>query len=223
MVHTCGNCGKTRERLRRCAKCTSEHYCSRDCQKAQWETHKRVCAFKIAINASDGANGEPSSSSAALPPPAFSSSSSTAVPPLKNLAVSIAQPFTQLQERAWLHNRPEEDVYKLLIDAFRLRLDDYKFSRLNAGGSVFAGEPTSEPAFRAFLDRVESCEGLLPPWWSPEKRGACVRLGTEEPEGWYSLCFAPEKGDFNERYGDPMMVMQMRIFVEQVYGIGPGG
>ncbi|KAF4308870.1 Zinc finger MYND-type protein [Botryosphaeria dothidea] len=201
MVHTCGNCGKTRERLRRCAKCTSEHYCSRDYQKAQWETHKKAT--------------EPTEIRHLRLP--------LSLLLLKNLAVSVAQPFTQLQERAWLHNRPEEDVYKLLIDAFRLHLDDYKFSRLNAGGSVFAGEPTSEPAFRVFLDRVESCEGFLPPWWSPEKRGACVRLGTEEPEGWSSLCFAPEKGDFNERYGDPMMVMQMRIFVEQVYGIGPGG
>ncbi|KAH7060656.1 putative MYND domain protein [Macrophomina phaseolina] len=209
MAHACANCGKTEEGLKHCAKCSSEYYCSRDCQKAHWKTHKKVCAAKAA-------SADRTSSAST------SNTTSTAAPP-KNLTGAVAQPFHRLHARAWLHDRPEEDVYKLLIDTCRLRLDDdYKLSQLNTEGSVFAGAPTSLPAFRRFLALAESRQGLLPDWWSPEKRAACVELGTKDSD-WYSLCFGPEKSDFNEHYGDATMAMQMRMFGEQVYGTGPGG
>lgn len=29
--------------LKQCAKCNATPYCSRDCQKADWKTHKKIC------------------------------------------------------------------------------------------------------------------------------------------------------------------------------------
>ena len=41
VVNLCGNCGKSGEL--QCSRCKNVHYCSGDCQKAQWKTHKSSC------------------------------------------------------------------------------------------------------------------------------------------------------------------------------------
>ncbi|KAH9847810.1 ankyrin [Lenzites betulinus] len=40
----CVTCGKANGELKFCAKCHSTWYCSRECQKKHWPTHKRSCA-----------------------------------------------------------------------------------------------------------------------------------------------------------------------------------
>jgi len=43
----CENCGKTQavngSRLKQCQRCNKALYCGRDCQKAAWKAHKKVC------------------------------------------------------------------------------------------------------------------------------------------------------------------------------------
>ncbi|KAB2572098.1 hypothetical protein DBV05_g9251 [Lasiodiplodia theobromae] len=151
---------------------------------ADWKTHKKVCA-SLAAAASNGA------------------STSTS----KNLDVPIPNPFTRLTQRTWLHDRSERDTYKLLIDAYRLRMeDDYNFT-----GDVDAD---------CRLQRV--APDLLPAWWNAEKEEECKRVGVRDGV-WESLSAAPEKADFIEHYGDSRMPMQLRMFAEAVYGSGPGG
>ncbi|KAJ1474731.1 hypothetical protein T484DRAFT_1831228 [Baffinella frigidus] len=40
---SCANCEKHVEKSKSCAKCRSVAYCSADCQKADWQTHKTTC------------------------------------------------------------------------------------------------------------------------------------------------------------------------------------
>lgn len=40
-TNTCASCGKPASL--RCARCKKVHYCSKECQKADWPSHKRVC------------------------------------------------------------------------------------------------------------------------------------------------------------------------------------
>jgi len=44
----CAHCGKKQselsEPLKACAKCHTQAYCSRDCQKEGWKNHRKVCA-----------------------------------------------------------------------------------------------------------------------------------------------------------------------------------
>jgi len=40
----CGNCGKTDEKLQKCAKCHFQKYCGKECQDAHWPEHKKVCS-----------------------------------------------------------------------------------------------------------------------------------------------------------------------------------
>lgn len=41
--HSCGGCGNVSTTLQRCHGCQSIYYCGRDCQRAHWTTHKKMC------------------------------------------------------------------------------------------------------------------------------------------------------------------------------------
>jgi hypothetical protein len=47
----CRRCSKTAAELgrplKRCAKCQSVSYCSRDCQQSHWSNHKKACRAKV--------------------------------------------------------------------------------------------------------------------------------------------------------------------------------
>ena len=65
----CANCKKTATAanlasLKACAKCKTTQYCGRDCQKADWKTHKKVCA-KVLLRPSS--RPMPNTAAATLP------------------------------------------------------------------------------------------------------------------------------------------------------------
>lgn len=43
MVVPCGNCGEAASS--HCSRCLETHYCSRECQRADWRAHKRFCGI----------------------------------------------------------------------------------------------------------------------------------------------------------------------------------
>ncbi|KAM0466375.1 hypothetical protein ACHAPV_001334 [Trichoderma viride] len=132
-------------------------------------------------------------------------------------------PFTRLDNGTWLHNRPEIDVYRLLIDAYRLRVEDtYVMEGDFMEGSIYAGNTDGLRGFRNFLRRAATVSGLLPPWWNNEKKAACEQLGMDTSQ-WSDLRCAVEKHDIIEQYGDPQFPMQLRMLAEAVYRRGPDG
>lgn len=132
-------------------------------------------------------------------------------------------PFTHLDKGTWLHHRPEIDVYRLLIDSYRLRVEDtYTMDGELMEGSLYAGNTSGLRGFRHFLRAAATISGLLPPWWNAEKRAACERLGMDASQ-WSDLRCAVEKSDIIEQYGDPQFPMQLRMLAEAVYKRGPGG
>jgi mitochondrial splicing suppressor protein 51 len=157
--------------------------------------------------------------SAALPavPPNTTPVSAAGIPSApKRLESFVAKPFTKLHGGTWLHNRSEKDTFQLLIDAYRLRLDD---------DHIFSGGPhpqkaTGETGFRDFL-RLTETRGLLPRWWSTQTTNECVNFG--KTEGDHDLKKTVDKGTMAGYYGVLDFPMQLRMFAEKVYGSGPGG
>ncbi|KAH8175800.1 MYND finger domain-containing protein [Sarocladium implicatum] len=200
MATACASCTKsdTEAGLKRCAKCQTTYYCSRDCQKADWKVHKKICGKQA---------GQGGSSSSA---------SGVKVSPPKGLEQPIAKPFSKLVGKTWIHDRPEKDVFRLLVDAYRLRVND----DINFGGDT--GVPDVVAGFDRFLSQASSRANLLPPWWSTEKQSQCKAFGSGE-DRWCNLAFSVEKADIIDHYGDPQFPMQLRMFGEQVIGTGPGG
>lgn len=116
----------------------------------------------------------------------------------------------------YFYKMPEKDVFEQLIDCFRLRCDDeYKFKGDTRG--LYAGEDPAKE-FKEFLDLAESRNGLLPKWWSEQKRKACEKIASGK--GWSNLRSAVEKSDIQEHYGKPTMPMTLRILGEKIYGKG---
>jgi splicing suppressor protein 51 len=130
-IPACETCKKTAsaanvDALKQCAKCKKTVYCSRECQKADWKAHKNICALQAqaAFKAED--------------------SSTYSSPRLNDLETHIPNPFTRLDEGKYLHDRLEKDVYKLLIDSFRLRqADECNLENKTTPRSIYTGASSS--------------------------------------------------------------------------------
>ncbi|OAA64851.1 Zinc finger, MYND-type [Cordyceps fumosorosea ARSEF 2679] len=213
----CASCSKTAPevKLKHCVRCPEIKYCGRVCQTAHWPIHRATC------NSQTGAR---SASRPSASTPQQSSSSSAKLSPPKGLQQGIAQPFTRLDKGTWLHDRPRQDVFALLLDAYRLRIEDmYNHEGEAEADSLYGGAPNGLVGFRRFLGRVTAARpALLPPWWDETAKKECEDLGMQAG-GWHSLAAAVEKCDIVEHYGDGQFPMQLRMFAEAVYGSAPGG
>lgn len=142
--------------------------------------------------------------------------------PKKQTVTTDNNPFLTLSSGKWLHDRPKEEVYGLLLDAYRLRVEDlYVFEGTAEHDSTYGGQPNGLQGFRRYMRKVSSKPGVLPPWWNKDTSMAeCERLGMSD--GWHDLRCAIEKSDVIEHYKTSMMPMQLRMFSESVFGTYPG-
>ncbi|KAL7942520.1 hypothetical protein V8C42DRAFT_359972 [Trichoderma barbatum] len=189
--------------LRSCLNCQSVEYCSVQCQLTDWKAHRNLfCVNPTVI-------------------PIDTLAKPHRVPFLKT---HITNPFARLAKGIWLHDRHKQDVYALLIDSFRLReADDFNYGGITNNDSVYSGRVTSCPAFRRFLYQAEA-KGLMPPWWSDQKRVECLTKGIDRGEDNYHDLYAMTQDiEIVVVYEDAIMTMQLRMFSESVLGKGAGG
>lgn len=189
--------------LRSCLNCEAVEYCSVACQLTDWMAHRNLfCVNPTAI------------------PPATLAKPHR-VPFLKT---HISNPFARLAKGIWLHDRHKQDVYALLIDSFRLReADDFNYGGMTNNDSVYSSRVSSCPAFRRFLYQAEA-KGLMPPWWSDQKRVECLTKGIDKRQDNYHDLHAMTRDiEIVVVYEDAIMTMQLRMFAESVLGKGAAG
>ncbi|KAJ4259676.1 hypothetical protein NW762_007606 [Fusarium torreyae] len=206
----CNTCRKSEPevQLKRCAKCSTTQYCGRECQKADCKVHKKICGKQG--SAASGSGGPINAGEMGLSPP-------------KGLDQPIPDPFTRLDTGKYLHDRPEKDVYRILLDVYRLRVEDmYNLEGEVEADSLYSGASNSLTGFKRFLSKVSKRKELLPSWWTPEKQKECEAFGMDSSQ-WQDLRTGVEKQDIIDHYGDSRFPMQLRMFGESVYGKGPGG
>ncbi|KAH7028734.1 uncharacterized protein B0I36DRAFT_245927, partial [Microdochium trichocladiopsis] len=172
--------------LPRCGRC-STLYCSRDCQAQHWPEHKRECSRSRIFDRSQATSANQG--------------------PIQD----VVDPFSRLDRGTYLHDRPEQDVYRLLIDTYRLRMDDNeKFEDFREVDSIYAAK-----------DNDGQKGFFLPSWWTAESRTACEGLGSTRGE--WCLLDKVSKDGIATRYGDGRFPMQLRMLGEVIYGRGVMG
>ena len=198
-VPECQTCKKPESEstpLKRCARCHQTRYCSRDCQKAEWKTHKKACATSRKND-----NGRTDTE-----------------PPSQGPRVHHVNPdtFSGLLDGTYLETLPRPDAMRQLIDSYRLRIEDEYTFRGDAGG-LYAQEPPM-PDFRRYLNRAEKRKRprILPSWWDKRARVECERIARTDK--WSNVHYAVEKHDIVEHYGDPLMPLKLRSIAEKVEG-----
>lgn len=195
-LQVCAKCNSSQPGLRKCAKCKSANYCNRECQTAHWKDHKKECS-RIAHESETS-------------PPSGSGSGSGSID-------NATKPFTSISNNTFLHNRPEKETFRMLVDLVRLRQEDtYNLEGDTMTGTIYDGFSSSEPALRDMLQRAKRVQGLLPPWWSDLKEEECIR------ENRQNLKRAQEKSDIQDHWKDPTMPMKLRLTGENIYGSQPG-
>ncbi|KAK4033097.1 putative MYND domain protein [Parachaetomium inaequale] len=139
----------------------------------------------------------------------------------QGLHAAPGQPFTRLDRGTYLHDRPRLDVFRLLLDCYRLRLDDdIKIYGIPVPATLRHG-------FHRFLDLAAQRPNLLPPWWDDEAVVECLTIfdtGDNDPaaEEWSTLAHRVSSAEVNTHYGNAYMDVQLRLLGEVVYQRAPG-
>ncbi|KAH8601931.1 hypothetical protein B0O99DRAFT_203296 [Bisporella sp. PMI_857] len=124
-----------------------------------------------------------------------------------------------------LHHRTASDVKCLLVDTFRLRVEDeMKFKGKLLGINNNRSQCLSD--FKTLLNLAESRKGLLPKWWNSSIRRDCEQFAVQEMQGQYKYNGHPEgniyssttEGRIQEHYADKNMAVKLRILGQRIYG-----
>ncbi|KAI8945366.1 hypothetical protein F4801DRAFT_598034 [Xylaria longipes] len=136
------------------------------------------------------------------------------------LIKDIYDPFNRLKRCDYLQGRPDTNVFKILIDAYRLRM-----SNNNTFNGVFQdyNNPGKFNDFHRFLDRAKA----IPPGWSsptatinwvnvgihynPPKHYAARKHHTDDARKYYDDIA-------REHHYDTYMDCQLHLLAEDIYG-----
>ncbi|OAL39364.1 hypothetical protein AYO20_01234 [Fonsecaea nubica] len=127
---------------------------------------------------------------------------------------------------AYLSSYGHDEVLRLIIDAYRLRVETDHLSRDEDHGIYFPGKPIdglvwakgdASDDFQRFLDLAEEAK-ILPKWWTFEDRMQCLALAIDknDPES----IFRPiNQTELPQRYeGDMAIRLALAILAEMCVG-----
>lgn len=152
--------------------------------------------------------------------------------PPQKLLIRRAKPFSCLKRGTWLHRRPVQDVYLLLLSAYRLRQEDnHRYVGPHAvdmyatySSGEWEGSAISLEGFEIFLWYCEYRKHLLPSWWTRNHHSDCLVFAYSRRD-WRDPCNVKDTTDALDCYlhtNQPTFLLQLRVFAEYVYGYTAG-
>lgn len=231
----CDGCSKSQgdmgDLLKRCGTCKMVLYCSRECQIGHWPVHKAACRkLEMTTTTTSAAPRRLNPLAAPFYPALPESQTDTEFLDDDEHDALVSYIMSLLHgdlgssapndiPDSYLSELPRKMVFRQLIDAYRLRIeDDY------LGGGGWSGPMEDEDPhdnFRDYLDEAEE-SGVLPGWWNKGARKACMRLANNQ-NGGCCIYRALEASDIHSLYPDDMfMPMKLRALAEKIYGSGAG-
>ncbi|KAJ5767030.1 uncharacterized protein N7511_004646 [Penicillium nucicola] len=218
---TCAKCKQSESDtliLKKCGGCNSIWYCSKTCQKQDWDSHKDDCKATTrsqAINKAAESTAVSSETRTKEQKAAMNCITAHLKDKFAVLDVEIFFPFHALRCSSWLDSRSKKDVFKLLIDSYRLRVwDDRPY--------VMQHLFTNVSDFGLYLRQAEKRGDLVPEWWAGDTGVECMLFASSNDD-WSSAVVDISEERIMGFYPELFMPLQMRIFAEQVLGIGLSG
>jgi hypothetical protein len=120
-------------------------------------------------------------------------------------------PCHKLDSIVWLHNQPETEVYKLLIDYLRLqRTRDF-----NGKDDASDEDATRQTLF----DFLHEAKAILPTWWARRHASACVLLSMRRGSmEWSQLNRHLTAEDVENHYGCKETPKRLTELASLIYG-----
>jgi splicing suppressor protein 51 len=134
------------------------------------------------------------------------------------LSTPIKKPYHKLKERAWLHDRSDADVMKLLVDTYRFRrLEEFNVLHCT---EIIELDPESLYYMQHFRDYINDAarKNLLPAQFTEAKIEKCIEYAFDT-SNWSNLhnLWATEPEYFHHYRGGSLLE-QMTLFAWQVEG-----
>ncbi|KAI1361893.1 hypothetical protein F5Y08DRAFT_313493 [Xylaria arbuscula] len=226
---TCGKCNRALDdggKMRNC--CEGTYYCSRKCERANFGTHRLSCPK---INQEPTTTHEKDKGKEAQQDEKDNNDEEheksepgkkekkTYPLEVEPLAKHIHNPFLRLKRGDYLQGRPDTDIYRLLNDAYFLRVADNRLHDRFDRNEETLPKPSAEE-FRSFLEKAKAVPRMLPTWWSDKKQTECEELG--QVKGWGRLAYTTPNPGGRGRREDLFMDIQLRLFAEYIYDTGIG-
>lgn len=149
---------------------------------------------------------------------------SSTLSPTTGLDDPVTFAFSRLCYNTWFEGRCWTDVFKLLIDSYRLRVATQR--DLDGKSRRVPKKEKREVAdgLRKFLRLAEAVPELLPQEWNWVLAARCKVLARHGDgiTNWYSLDYLPNEDEIAERYQDSFFPGQLQIFAKLVYGTDVG-
>ncbi|KAH8156548.1 hypothetical protein CIB48_g11698 [Xylaria polymorpha] len=198
--------------MRNC--CDGIYYCNRKCERANYANHKDSCpkvaaAEKPTLHPAESTLGK----KCTAPSEPGAAEKSALLPPPEPLIKDIYDPFNRLKRGDYLQGRPDLDVYRTLIDSYRLRMSDNNvFAGVRHEDSIYGKSKDGIAGFLRFLNRAKAIPRMMPSWWDVKKEAECVELGRQT--GWSSLSAVIHGAEIRKHYNPPMHFTARKHFTD---------
>jgi len=195
------------KRVRKCSKCKTVAYCSKKCQSLDWKFHKKNCDTGVKFEG-------------AWAPQVRAKPDEPGKSGLMGLAFKTPYPdvkpntIKEADSLKFLKDLPKKEVFKRIIDAYRLHCYEAYMNNGTKKG-IFKSPEDVLTYFTTFLWHVNRLTDILPPWWNFLTGVEFIPFATDEKSWWY-IGHAVRNVEIRRMYKGSAVIWQLKAFNKKV-------